>query len=90
MVLATAALLVARESKGLLIGERASDRIVNSIAELARNEAGVEGTSKIFTVHLAPAQIMAALNLEFRDDLTTPQIERAVEFAGEAGARQAP
>jgi len=78
VVLATAALLVARESKGLLIGERASDRIVNSIAELARSEPGVEGASGIFTVHLAPAQIVAALGLEFRDELTTPQIERAV------------
>jgi cation diffusion facilitator family transporter len=79
VVLGIAALLVARESKGLLIGERASDRIVNSIAELARSEPGVEGTSGIFTVHLAPAQIVAALGLEFRDELSTPQIERAVE-----------
>jgi cation diffusion facilitator family transporter len=79
VVLGIAALLVARESKGLLIGERASDRIVNSIAELARSEPGVEGTSGIFTVHLAPAQIVAALNLEFRDELRTPQVERAVE-----------
>jgi divalent metal cation (Fe/Co/Zn/Cd) transporter len=79
VVLGIAALLVARESKGLLIGERASDRIVNSIADLARSEPGVEGASGIFTVHLSPAQIVAALGLEFRDELNTPQIERAVE-----------
>jgi cation diffusion facilitator family transporter len=78
-VLGTAALLVARESKGLLIGERASDRVANSIAELARSEPGVEGASQIFTVHLAPDQIVAALHLEFDDDLKTPQIERSVE-----------
>jgi cation diffusion facilitator family transporter len=77
-VLATAAILVARESKGLLIGERASDRVVQSIAELARNEPGVEGTSGIFTIHLAPEQIVAALDLEFRDELKTPQIEHCV------------
>jgi cation diffusion facilitator family transporter len=77
-VLAVAALLVARESKGLLIGERASERIVGSIAELARSETGVEGATGIFTIHLAPEQIVAALNLEFVDDLRTPQIERSV------------
>jgi cation diffusion facilitator family transporter len=79
LVLGVAALLVARESKGLLIGERASERVVSSIAGLARSEPGVEGASRIFTVHLAPDQIVAALNLEFVDDLQTPQIERAVE-----------
>jgi len=78
-VLAVAAILVARESKGLLIGERASDRIANSIAELARSEPGVEGTSGIFTIHLAPEQIVAALDLEFVDELKTPQIERSVQ-----------
>ena len=77
-VLAVAALLVARESKGLLIGERASERIVSSIAELARSEAGVEAATGIFTIHLAPEQIVAALNLEFGDDLRAPQIERSV------------
>jgi len=78
VVLATAAVLVARESKGLLIGERASDRVAQSICELALSEPGVEGASGVFTVHLAPEQIVAALNLEFRDDFRTPEIEGSV------------
>ena len=78
VVLAVAAILVARESKGLLIGERASDRVAQSIADLARNEPGVEGASRILTIHLAPEQIVAALDLEFADELKTPQIERSV------------
>ncbi len=78
VVLAIAAILVARESKGLLIGERASDRVAQSIADLARNEPGIEGASRILTIHLAPEQIVAALDLEFADELKTPQIERSV------------
>jgi cation diffusion facilitator family transporter len=78
LVLAVAAFILARESKGLLIGERASERIGNSIMELARGEPGVEDASGPLTVHLAPDQIVAALNLEFDDDLRTPQIERSV------------
>jgi cation diffusion facilitator family transporter len=78
-VLGTTALLVARESKGLLIGERASERIAGSIVELARSEPGVVGASGAFTVHLAPEQIVVALNLEFDDDFRSPQIERSVQ-----------
>jgi cation diffusion facilitator family transporter len=79
LVLATAAFFVARETKALLIGERASDRIANSIVALARSEEGVVGASGAFTIHLAPEQIVAALNLEFTDDFRTPQIERSVQ-----------
>jgi cation diffusion facilitator family transporter len=78
IVLAGAAFILARESKELLIGERASERVGNSIRDLAHSEPGIEAASGVFTVHLAPDQIVAALNLEFDDDLQTPQIERSV------------
>jgi divalent metal cation (Fe/Co/Zn/Cd) transporter len=78
VVLAVVAFILARESKELLIGERASERIGNSIRELAHSEPGVEAASGVFTVHLAPDQIVAALNLEFDDDLRAPQIECSV------------
>jgi cation diffusion facilitator family transporter len=78
LVLAITAVLVARECKELLIGERASERVRDSIVALALGEPGVEQASGVFTVHLAPEQIVAALNLEFDDDLRTPQIERGV------------
>lgn len=39
------------------------------------------------TVHLAPHQILAALSVEFEDDLRTPQIE-ALVIAMEASIRE--
>lgn len=78
LVLAITAVLVARECKELLIGERASERVRDSIMSLARSEPGVEEAGGVFTVHLAPEQIVAALNLDFDDGLRTPQIERSV------------
>jgi cation diffusion facilitator family transporter len=77
-VLALTAVLLARESKGLLIGERASAEIVASIEELAESQSGVSGANSIYTVHLSPEQIVVALSLEFADELRTPQIEAAV------------
>ena len=42
------------------------------------NDEGDERVNDLVTVHLAPDQVVAALSLEFRDELTTPQIENAV------------
>jgi cation diffusion facilitator family transporter len=78
LVLAFTASLLARESKGLLIGERADPRLAASIEALAISEPGVAGANGIITVHLAPQQIVVALSLEFDDDLRTPQIEAGV------------
>jgi len=80
-VLAVTALLLARETKGLLIGERADQRINDDIRLLADGIDGVAHVNGLFTVHLAPAQIVAVLSMEFADELRTPEIEaRVVEL----------
>ena len=78
LVLAVTAFLVARETKSLLIGERADDAIVDSILEIANGMHGVAHANGVLTVHLAPRQIVAALSLEFADELTVPIIEAKV------------
>ncbi len=78
LVLAFAAAVLARENKALLIGERASDEVINSILTLAISEPSVEGANNVFAVHLSPEQILVALSLEFADELRTTEIEAAV------------
>ena len=78
IVLACVALLLARESKGLLIGEPAARYIRESIIAITRSTPGIERARLLFTVHLAPHQIVAALSLEFKDSLMSPEIERTV------------
>lgn len=77
-VLAVSALLLARETKGLLIGEPASRRIVDSIRAIACADDDVHGVNAILTVHLGPQQIVANVSIEFEDDRTTRQIEACV------------
>jgi cation diffusion facilitator family transporter len=77
-VLAATATLLARETKGLLIGEPADRSIVDAITRLAEEIEGIAHANGILTVHLAPQQIVVALSLEFADELTTPQIEAKV------------
>jgi cation diffusion facilitator family transporter len=78
IVLTATATFLARESKGLLIGEGARARTMRSIRQIAAEQPGVERVNDLITVHLAPQQVVAALSLEFKDELTTPQIEEAV------------
>jgi divalent metal cation (Fe/Co/Zn/Cd) transporter len=78
LVLAATASLVAKETKSLLIGERADQGIIDSITQLAEQIPGVAHANGILTVHLAPRQIVAALSLEFADELRTPEIEAKV------------
>jgi cation diffusion facilitator family transporter len=77
-LLGATSIFLARESKGLLIGEAARGRTRRSIQRIAAQCAAVEQVNGLITVHLAPDQVVAALSLEFRDALTTPQIESAV------------
>jgi cation diffusion facilitator family transporter len=78
LMLAVTATILAREIKGLLIGERADQEIADAILRLASDIPGVCNANGIITVHLAPDQIVAVLSLEFDDDLTTPDIEQRV------------
>ena len=78
VVLAATAALLAYETKGLLIGERADPEIVESIRRLASERENVSNANAVVTVHLAPRQILVALSLEFADHLRTPEIEAEV------------
>lgn len=78
-MLGAMALILARENKELLIGERAHEAISNSILALASSQSGVEKANGALTVHLAPDQIVVTLSLEFSDSLRTPELEQCVE-----------
>lgn len=76
ILLGGTAFVLARESMGLLIGEPANRQTRETILAIAQRMEGIERVQIIFTVHLAPDQVVVALRLEFRDDLTAPDIEK--------------
>jgi cation diffusion facilitator family transporter len=78
LVLGVTAIILARESKELLIGEPASPRVNESIMRLAAQAPGIERANGLFTTHLGPNAIVASLSVEFCDDMTAPEIEKAV------------
>ena len=78
-VLSATALMLARESKGLLIGEPASPSLRQAIMRTAGRIDGIERAQIVFTVHMAPDQVVVALSLEFRDSMMAPDIEVAID-----------
>jgi cation diffusion facilitator family transporter len=79
VVLGLVAVLLAGETKSLLIGEAALPEMEQSINRLAAQDPCIVHVNGIITVHLSPDQIIATLSLEFDDHLTTSVIEQKVE-----------
>jgi cation diffusion facilitator family transporter len=78
IILGVTALVLARESKGLLIGEAADPELVRGLRELACSKLGIVGVGHVLTVHSAPDQITAMINVDFRDDMLAGEVERIV------------
>lgn len=78
LVLTISSILLARETKQLLIGEPAHPHIRASILRIAAADDGIRNANGLITVQLGPQQIVAALSAEFEDSLTTGEIERCV------------
>jgi len=78
ILLGLIAIVLARETKGLLIGEPASSALVASICTMARKEPGISRSNGLFTVHMGPRQVVAALSVDFKDDLTAAEVERII------------
>lgn len=88
LVLSIAALLLARETKGLLIGEAAHPRVRADILRIAGADPAIRRANGVFTVQLGPDSVVATLSAEFEDALATPQIEQCVHRI-EAAVREA-
>ena len=69
LVLALTAALLARECKGLLIGEAALPGVQERIMKLAAADPAVHRVNGLVTSHLGPEDIVAALSIEFEDRL---------------------
>jgi cation diffusion facilitator family transporter len=69
---------LARESKSLLIGEPAHSDLSRSILDIARRSPGVLRANGLLTLQLSPAEVVAALSVEFADDKRADDIEQCV------------
>lgn len=78
MVLTVSSVLLARETKDLLIGEPALPRVRASILQIAGDDPAIRTANGVITMQIGPNQIVAALSAEFEDALGTGEIEACI------------
>lgn len=79
LLLGAVSIVLARESKGLLIGERGDVVLDEAARAVACDTPGLIGVNNVITGQLAPDQVLVMLSVEFDDALTTAAIEEAVD-----------
>jgi cation diffusion facilitator family transporter len=77
-ILAVAAVILANETKSLLIGEAASEDLVQGVMGLAQAAAFVEGVNEARTMHFGPDDVLVNLSVDARDEWTAGAIEAGV------------
>ncbi len=78
VVLSVVAVMLAYESKGLLVGEGADPRLVKKIHILVNSDKEVKDCAKPLTMHLGPEEVFLALDVKFSPTLTVAQLSKAI------------
>jgi cation diffusion facilitator family transporter len=78
IVLAIVAFVLARSSRGLLLGEAATPKALEAIRGAIASHPNVCEVVELLTMHLAPKKILINAHVNFRDDLATGDIERTI------------
>ncbi|MGB7248347.1 MAG: cation diffusion facilitator family transporter [Phormidesmis sp.] len=78
VLLTVVAIALVARTKGLLVGESASPETRQSIQKIVSSDAAVSASEAPITLHLGPEDVLLALNIEFKDGLSSDDIEAAV------------
>mgnify|MGYP000701775565 CR=1 FL=1 len=78
VILAVTAALLAFESKGLLIGEGAQHDVVQGVRKIAEKTPGILAINEVLTMHFGPEDVLLNLSIDFADNLTSVEVERAI------------
>lgn len=78
LILGGTAIWLAYETKGLLIGESANKEVVVSIRGMAKQLPGVLHVNEVLTMHMGPEYILVNISVDFRDGVTSEEVERCV------------
>jgi len=79
LILGLVAVLLAREAKGLLIGERANPHVVETVRDIIARHPAVTTVNHVRTIHTAPDAIFVAASVDFDDQVTMGAAETMIE-----------
>ncbi|RVT39557.1 cation diffusion facilitator family transporter [Sphingobium algorifonticola] len=79
LILAGVAVLLAREAKGLLIGESADPAIISVVWSILDKRPQISAVNHVRTIHTAPDAVFVAISADFADDLPMGEAESLIE-----------
>jgi cation diffusion facilitator family transporter len=74
-LLCAVAVVLARITHGLLIGESASTEDQERVLAIVQAVPGVDRVTQLLTMHLGPDVVILALKIAFRPDMRVPEVE---------------
>ncbi|MCK5903054.1 MAG: cation transporter [Cocleimonas sp.] len=78
LILAFTALWMAKETKGLLIGESAHPEIVDAIKIMINQIEPIERTNEVLTLHMGPDYILVNISADFKKSASSDDVESAI------------
>ena len=79
ILLVYVAYFMANEMRHLLIGEAAMDKDLDKIQEILKSYKDIEFFGNIRTMHLGPDEIMAGMEVNFKDNLPVGKLEKIIK-----------
>jgi cation diffusion facilitator family transporter len=79
LILTAVSLLLARESRSLLMGESASQGILKAVIKIAESDPAVLKVMHPLSMYLAPEEIILIMGTIFKKELTTQEILLSIE-----------
>lgn len=83
IILLIVAIWLAIESKNLLIGESASPELVQEIRGVLEEDPDIDAVQKVLTMHMGPQEILVNLYADFKDGLSSQDVENAIALLEE-------
>jgi cation diffusion facilitator family transporter len=78
LILGGTAILLASETKSLLIGESANQEVVQGIREIAYSCKEIKQVNEILTMHMGPDFILVNVSVDFVDPILATEVEVTV------------
>jgi cation diffusion facilitator family transporter len=79
LILGAVAVFLARESKGLLIGEGLDPRTRAEIEKFAADDPDIDRLVRALSMHLGPDEVLLTLEVEFRPGLSAAGVAAAID-----------
>jgi len=79
LILGTVAVFLVRESRNLLVGESADQKVVQRIREIAEADRAVTRVQRALTLHFGPESVLLNMDLEFAEGVAAADLPQVID-----------